>query len=84
MSETPQRYTTAREYQVGGGHYQGQAMQPWDIIDEYGLDFWEGNALKYLLRKKPGVARVEDLRKAKHYLERCIERCLERTSQQET
>lgn len=56
------------------------ATQPWDIIDAYGLDFWEGNALKYLLRRKPGVERASDLRKAAHYLERCIERCLERAA----
>ena len=74
MSEPIARYAIARDYQVGGKHYQGKAMQPWDIIEAYRLDFWEGNALKYLFRRKPGTARVEDLRKAAHYLQRCIER----------
>lgn len=60
--------------QVGGDHYLGRACQPWDIIDAWDLDFFEGNALKYLLRRKPGALRSEDLRKAIHYLERAAER----------
>ena len=63
--------------QVGGDHYMDRGSQPWDIIEEWGLDFWEGNALKYLLRRKPGVDRSEDLRKAIHYLERAAERAEE-------
>jgi len=38
--------------QIGGTHYSKHKIQPWDIIDEYGLNFYEGNVLKYLLRKK--------------------------------
>lgn len=61
--------------QVGGDHYkkQGASMQPWAIIDAWGLDFYAGNVLKYLLRHqyKDGV---EDLKKARHYLDRMIEK----------
>lgn len=57
--------------QVGGEHYQ-KKIQPWDVIETYGLDYFEGNVLKYLLRRK--VNRLEDLRKAAHYLEKVIER----------
>jgi len=61
--------------QVGGDHYkkQGATMQPWAIIDAWGLDFYAGNVLKYLLRHqyKDGV---EDLKKARHYLDRMIEK----------
>lgn len=59
-----------RQKQVGGNHYASKPIQPWDVILVYGLDFWEGNALKYLLRDK--VNRLEDLRKARHYLDECI------------
>lgn len=55
-------------------HYAApEGMTPFDIIDAYGLDFFEGNALKYLLRwrKKNGV---DDLRKAIHYIEESIAR----------
>lgn len=58
--------------QVGGTHYQ-RAIQPWEIISVWDLDYWEGNVLKYILRwrHKDGV---KDLKKAKHYLEYMIER----------
>ena len=57
--------------QVGGNHYKSFAIQPWDIIDEYNLSFYEGNVLKYLLRHKHN--RLEDLQKARHYLDKVIE-----------
>ena len=59
--------------QVGGNHYKKNKIQPWDIIDEYELDFYEGNALKYLLRDKSETdagKRREDLEKALHYIEK--------------
>lgn len=59
-----------RAKQVGGNHYKDFAIQPWDVILLYKLDFWEGNALKYLLRRKS--ARLEDLKKARHYLDEAI------------
>lgn len=61
----------ASERQVGGDHYRKFKIQPWDIIDEYGLTFYEGSALKYLLRSKSD--RLEDLKKARHYLDKLIE-----------
>jgi len=60
----------SNSHQVGGDHYQ-KDIQPWEIIDSYNLDFYEGNALKYLLRKKNN--RLEDLQKCQHYVERLIE-----------
>lgn len=62
----------AKSKQVAGSHYQ-RSIQPWDIISEWELDFWEGNVLKYLLRWKHKDG-VQDLQKAKHYLEYLIER----------
>lgn len=70
----------ANTYQVGGDHYHGQAVQPWDIISMYGLDFFEGNCLKYLLRQKGN--RLQELKKAKHYLAKKIEN-LEQATQAE-
>lgn len=57
--------------QVGGDHYLKHSIQPWDIIDEYDLNFYEGNVLKYLLRRKG--KRLEDLEKCRHYLDKVIE-----------
>jgi hypothetical protein len=58
--------------QVGGDHYASHKIQPWDVIEDWGLDFFAGNALKYLLRDKGH--RLEDLQKLQHYVEKMIER----------
>jgi hypothetical protein len=63
---------SVRDQQIAGTHYQ-KAIQPWDIISEWKLDFWEGNVVKYILRWKDKDG-VQDLKKAKHYLEYLIER----------
>jgi len=70
--ETVVESKTASEKQVGGTHYKGD-LQPIDVIDAWGLDFYEGSALKYLARhrKKNGA---EDIKKAIHYLELLLER----------
>ena len=57
--------------QIGGDHYSKHIIQPWNIIDEYGLDFYRGNAIKYILRNKMDVK--EDIEKAVHYLEKWLE-----------
>ena len=58
--------------QVGGNHYQGFAIQPIEFIMKNNLSFPVGNIIKYCCRfdKKNGL---EDLKKAKHYLEILIE-----------
>ncbi len=61
----------ARAGQVGGDHYRQYRIQPWDIWQEYGLNAFEGAVLKYLLRRKGN--RLEDLKKARHTLDRLIE-----------
>ena len=66
------------QQQIGGNHYKKHKIQPWHIVDEYNLDYYLGSALKYLLRHKKGTnltqneKRIEDLEKAKHYLEKKI------------
>ena len=66
---------STKDKQVGGSHYKDHIIQPWDIIDLYNLDYYEGNALKYLLRDKTN--RIEDLQKAIHYIEKKIENMTE-------
>jgi len=58
--------------QVGGDHYMGMPIQPWDVIDANSLNYYEGNVLKYLLRHRAKNG-VEDLKKARHYLDKLIE-----------
>jgi len=62
--------------QVGGDHYAKHNIQPLDVIDEYNLDFYRGNVLKYILRDKGN--QLEDIDKAIHYLELYKERVLEK------
>ena len=59
--------------QVGGNHYKNMKIQPAEFINKNGLQFAEGNAIKYIVRasKKGGK---EDLLKAKHYIDMIIER----------
>ncbi len=58
--------------QVGGTHYVSKPIQPWDYIAANGLDYFCGNVVKYVsrFREKNGV---EDLKKARHYLDKLIE-----------
>ncbi len=69
----PNRTTVdeARDFQIGGDHYRKHKIQVWDIADEYDLNYFEGAILKYLLRIKGN--RLEDLKKARHTLDRLIE-----------
>ena len=54
--------------QVGGDHYKQGSMQPWDIFLGWGLDPWAANVVKYILRF-PHKNGIEDLRKARHYVD---------------
>ena len=60
------------DVQVAGGHYKQFTYETWDVIHDWGLGYFDGNAVKYLSRwrHKNGI---EDLRKAKHYIEKLIE-----------
>ncbi len=60
------------ETQVGGSHYKDMPIQPATFILRNGIGFHEGSAIKYLCRwrKKGGV---EDLKKARHFIDMLIE-----------
>lgn len=62
----------AKEIQVGGNHYKDLKIQPIEYIYANGLDYFEGNVIKYITRhrKKNGK---QDLEKAKHYIDLLIE-----------
>ena len=58
--------------QVGGSHYADYAIQPLEFCVKNNIPFLEGNVIKYICRwrKKNGI---QDLEKAKHYIEMLIE-----------
>ena len=58
--------------QVGGDHYRGKTVQPWDAMEawmskEAFIGYLQGNVIKYLARwnDKGGL---QDVLKAQHYL----------------
>ena len=61
----------ANKRQVGGNHYQ-TSIQHWDYVVANDIPYLEAQVIKYLTRwrKKNGM---EDVYKAKHYLDKLIE-----------
>jgi hypothetical protein len=56
-------------------HYKaGRKYEPIDVIEDWGLNYRLGNALKYISRngRKDGENPIEGLKKAIYYLEREI------------
>lgn len=58
--------------QVGGDHYKTMKIQPMEYIVKNGIDYLEGNVIKYVSRYKAKNG-LEDLKKAKHCLNILIE-----------
>ena len=63
---------SANDIQIGGDHYKSLTYETWDVVTAWGLGFLDGNAVKYLSRwqSKGGI---DDLRKARHYIDKLIE-----------
>ena len=62
----------ANSVQYGGDHYKHKSIEPWDYIEANGIGFLDGNAIKYLTRWKAKNG-IEDLKKARHYIDKLIE-----------
>ena len=58
MADSPRHYTRGR-------------IEVWDFIRDQGLNYFRGNAIKYICRAgfKSTHTEIEDLKKAIHYLE---------------
>jgi hypothetical protein len=55
-------------------HYTFSAIEPIDVIETWQLGFHLGNVVKYIARAGRKGARLDDLRKARWYLDREIRR----------
>lgn len=69
---------TPAHYQIGGTHYTELDVQPWDAMQawlsqEQFLGFLLGNSIKYLARCNSKGSRLQDLKKARHYIEKAIQ-----------
>lgn len=75
VSEAPPemvKLQSALDRQEGGGHYKGMAIQPFEYIHANGIGFAEGAVIKYVSRWR-AKAGIEDLKKARHFLDLLIE-----------
>lgn len=65
-------YRPANSHQCGGDHYRSDGPQHWDFAAALGLDYFQGQVTKYVVRwrKKNGL---QDLEKARHFLDKYIE-----------
>ena len=64
--------STPLSTQIGGSHYKDLKIQPIEYIHANGIGFAEGCAIKYLTRWR-AKGGVEDLRKARHFIDLLIE-----------
>lgn len=57
-------------------HYTGKSIEPIEVIQSWSLNFCLGNVIKYVARAglKKGSPALEDLKKARQYLDFEIER----------
>lgn len=72
---------TVKDIQIGGSHYKSMKIQPIEFIYKNGIGFMEGCAIKYLCRwrEKGGI---QDLQKARHFIDLLIEMENERQQNQ--
>ena len=59
-------------------HYTRGDIEVWDFIRDQGLNYFRGNAIKYICRAgfKSPHTEVEDIKKAIHYLENELQHAL--------
>lgn len=55
-----------RKNNVGASDYAEHLIQPWTIIQAYKLNYWDGDIIKRVLRKKRTDTRRLDYEKIKH------------------
>ena len=53
-------------------HYTQGSLQPYDVIDDWELDYYAGSAVKYICRAGHKEDEVQDLKKAVEFLGRRI------------
>jgi len=63
---------SALDTQAGGNHYKDLAIQPVEYIQANGLDYLQGNVVKYITRHKSKNG-AEDIKKAIHYCQLILE-----------
>lgn len=62
----------ANDRQVGGDHYKAK-VQHWDIVVDHDLNYFEAQILRYVMRCRRKKNMLEDLNKARHFIDKYIE-----------
>jgi len=64
-----------QKFNIGGSNYSQLPIQPWDVMSQKGtlIPFLEGCIIKRLMRQTSATKRVEDLKKARHEIDRLIQ-----------
>ena len=63
---------SALDTQIAGDHYKNMVIQPVQYIHRNGIGFIEGSVIKYVSRWR-GKNGLQDLKKARHFLDLLIE-----------
>jgi len=53
-------------------HYCHGLIEPWDVVQDWNLDYWTGSAIKYIGRHQHKGDPVKDLKKAIVFLQRRV------------
>ena len=68
---------TANTKQIGGNHYKQMNVQPWDVVDTWPIEqqigYYRGGALKYIMRMGTKDEQIQEIGKARHYMDKLIE-----------
>ena len=68
---------SANDKQIAGTHYKDMGVEPWDVIDtwpeEEKIGAYRAGALKYIMRCGSKDDRLQEIKKAGHYIEKLIE-----------
>jgi Protein of unknwon function (DUF3310) len=63
----------ANKVQVAGDHYRQYGdLQPWDVFIPWNLNGFQAHIIPYIVRYRDKGG-VEDLKKARHFLDKLIE-----------
>ena len=74
--------TIERAKKIGGDHYS-MRIEPIQFILENGIDYCEGNVIKYVSRWR-NKGGLQDLEKAKHYIDFLIASELDKAKSEST
>ena len=74
IKEKESSMSKADSKQIGGTHYKAvnPAQEHWNLVAVYNWDYMQAQTIKYLMRWKLKNG-VQDLYKAKHFLDKYIE-----------